>query len=335
MKANVGIVWKQCADLPITTNIGKPILVNGKVYCEGRFTLYENVDGESQALKMTYYNMCCYDPTEDNWTTLPQHPGVNYVGLGEVDGQLVAVGGESTTDGCASNNVYTYNEQSNEWNETIPPMPTGRIFPGCLSLPSVLIVAGGCCDLPLMHTTNVVEIFKPDTSQWYTADPLPTPCIGVSLVAIGDTCYALGGLNLEPRVYISQSNSTSVDNLVGTATPSIQSSPIYESDLDDENIVSSWKEHPDTPTYRPTGAVLAGNLIAVGGTETDEGGATKKDVYMYSPSANSWVYISDLPAPRYAAGVASLSPSEILVIGGRCNEDETNSVYKGTLNLKM
>ena len=88
----------------------------------------------------------------------------------------------------------------------------------------------------------------------------------------------------------------------------------------------------NTPTYGPAAAVLAGNLIAIGGGKTSEGGADMKEVYMYSPSTNSWIYISDLPAPRSCTAAAVLSSREVLVIGGR-NGGRVNTVYKGTLAL--
>ena len=77
--------------------------------------------------------------------------------------------------------------------------------------------------------------------------------------------------------------------------------------------------------------MLAGQLLAEGGVETT---GIREKVYTYSPSANSWIYISDLPAPRSRAAVAFLSPAEILVIGGWCGS-EVNTVYKGTLQLKL
>ena len=91
-----------------------------------------------------------------------------------------------------------------------------------------------------------------------------------------------------------------------------------------------------TPTYQPSTAVLAGNLLAVGGKETSEGGKDKKEIYSYSVSTNSWIYIGDLPAPRYGAAVAILSSPEIeiLVIGGWCGE-EVDTVYNGTLYLEL
>ena len=80
--------------------------------------------------------------------------------------------------------------------------------------------------------------------------------------------------------------------------------------------------------------MLAGNLLAIGGKEkSQKGGTCNKEVYVYSPSTNSWIYISDLPAPRSRVAVAALSSTEILVIGGWVDGDRVNTVYKGTLTL--
>ena len=73
----------------------------------------------------------------------------------------------------------------------IPPMPTARHSVGVLSLQLALVVAGG--DRTLWNYIAAIEIFKLETSQWYRTDPLPTACCNISLVAIGSTCYALGG----------------------------------------------------------------------------------------------------------------------------------------------
>ena len=91
---------------------------------------------------------------------------------------------------------------------------------------------------------------------------------------------------------------------------------------------SAWKTLPNTPTYGPIAAVLAGKLLAIGGKKTSKGGATKKEVYMYFPSTNSWIYISDLPAPRSLTVAAVLLSTEILVIGGMVGGGRVNTVYK-------
>ena len=89
----------------------------------------------------------------------------------------------------------------------------------------------------------------------------------------------------------------------------------------------------NTPTYGPAAAVLAGNLIAIGGGETSEGGADMKEVYMYSPSrpptpgSTSVIYLLH---DQLATTVAVLSSTEVLVIGGS-DGNRMNTVYKGTL----
>ena len=264
------------------------------------------------------YIIYCYDPSQDKWTTLTPLP-VKLFGLGQVNGKLVTVGGWKNSTGTSY--VYTYDEQSHKWKQTIPPMPTARWYPGILSTQSALVVAGGLTE---SHFT-AVEIFKPDTSQWYRTDPLPTACCNISLVAIGNTCYALGGYG--SGSHLNQALYASVDDLLGNAVPANKITHSGSSDTQ-----SAWKTLPNTPTYRPAAAVLAGNLLAIGGDETSRGGAAKKEVYMYSPSTNSWIYISDLPAPRSMTAAAVLSSTEVLVIGGH-DGHRVNTVYNGTLTL--
>ena len=265
------------------------------------------------------YIIYCYDPSQDKWTTLPPLP-VKWFGLGQVNDKPVAVGGVKSGD-QPSSEVYTYDERSRKWKQTLPPMPIAKHSPGVLSLQSALVVAGG--RKIFIKYRGAVEIFKPDTSQWNRTDPLPTACHSMSLVAIGNTCYALGGYD---GSYLNQALYASVDDLLRNAVPANQTTHSDSSDTQ-----SVWKMLPNTPTYWPAAAVLAGKLLAIGGNETSEGGAPKKEVYMYSPSTNSWIYISDLPAPRSHTAVAVLSSTRVLVIGGWGGRERVNTVYQGTL----
>ena len=316
IQLQVSITWKECAELPARLYNGRAAVVNGKVYCGGM--TFDHAD-DSQ------YIVYCYDPSQDRWITLPPLP-VRWFGLGQVSGKLVAVGGWKH-NGNRANDVYTYEERSRKWKQTIPPMPTARCCSTVLSLESALVVVGG---LEPSYTAEV-EIFKPDTSQWYRTDPLPTACCHITLVAIGNTCCALGGYKYPSP--LNHALYASVDALLGNAVPANQTTHSGSSDTQ-----SAWKTLHNTPTmsYQPAAAVLAGKLLAIGGEETSRGGAVKKEVYMYSPSTNSWIYISDLSAPRSCTAVAVLSSTEILVIGGQywyggCS---VNTVYKGTLHLK-
>jgi hypothetical protein len=76
-------------------------------------------------------------------------------------------------------------------------------------------------------------------------------------------------------------------------------------------------------------------ISIISSNEISKGGADMEEIYMtlYSPSTNSWIYISDLPAPRSVPAVAVLSSTEILLIGGYSDGDIVNTASKGTLQL--
>ena len=318
------ITWKECAELPNGLRNAKTIVINGKVYCGGGEANDGDDDGDDDA--NDEFVVYCYDPSQDKWTTLPPLP-VRHFGLGQVNGKLVAVGGEMR--GCyagETNKVDTYDERSQKWKQTIPPMPTATSSMTILSLQSLLIMAGG--STPSSYYTNAVEIFKPDLSQWYRTDPLPKACTDIYQVADGNTCYALGGYSSS---HLNQALFASVDDLLSNAVPANRR-PIHRSSSDTK---SAWKTLPNTPTYEPAAAVLAGNLLAIGGYEASFHGPAKKEVYMYSPSTNSWIYVSDLPKPRALTAVAALSSNEILVIGGVSDGKRVNSTYKGTFTLSL
>ena len=184
-----------------------------------------------------------------------------------------------------------------------------------------------------MHT-DAVEIFKPNTSQWYSTDPLPKACQDISIVAVGNmcTCYALSGCRCDSIRRVENLNQVlyvTVDDFLHNAIPANQITQSGSS----VDAHSAWKKLPDTPTYAPAAAILASNLLAIGGCSASDGGANK-EVYTYSPSTNSWIYISDLPTPHSDTTVAVLSLAEILVIGGWSDLGRVNTVYKGTLHLK-
>lgn len=297
---------------------GKVSVIDRKVYCGGGKTDVAN----------DMYTVYCYDPVQDNWSSLPPLP-VRLFGLGEIGGKLVAVGGRRRNGDEIADVVYTFDECSLQWKQTVPPMPTPRWLPGILSHKLALIVAGGF--VPPGIITNIVEIFQHDTSQWYKTEPLLTPytCCDVSLTTDGNLCYVLGGST--DRSCISKVYCASIDNLLCRAMPAADNNPM-DSNTSDVHSGSAWKALSNTPTYGPTSATLAGNLLAIGGNKTAKGEINTKEVYMYSSSTNSWIHVSDLPAQRSCTAVAVLLPADILVIGGRGESDFVNTVFKGTLH---
>ena len=305
------ISWSSCADLPQEgRNYVYAVSIDNNVYVTG--------DTTCDGLK---YIVDCYDLKQDQWTQLPEL-SVSFFGLGRIDGILVTVGGlkMNRESGC----LFTFEESEQTWQRFKFSMPTARSSASVLSLEKILLVAGGYIGHRL---TDVVEIFKSDESQWYRTDPLPVPSTGISLAAIGNVCYGLGGWT---TAHLNQTLSSSIDDLL---TNAVRANQITR--RGNRHTHSAWKKLADTPTYQPGATVLAGSLLAIGGWESsvDSEGSEKMAVSVYSPSTKSWIYVSDLPSPRTETRAVVLSPTEILVIGGYCGKDRVKSVFKGTLTI--
>ena len=306
-------MWKSCANLPDVLSKGVATDIDGCIYC-----YFEGYDKYS-------YLIYCYDPAQDIWTTLPPLP-VRWIGLGQINEKLVTVGGITRDKQTVTDKLYTYNKVSRTWKQTFPPMPTARRSPCVLQIQSAFLTVGGVKEDNMF--TNTVEILKLDVMQWYRckAAQIPIGCCFISLVAIGNMCYIIGGSYgfRENTTFLNQALYASIDDLLDSTVAASESS---------SHSGTIWKSLPSTPRYVPTATVLAGRLLAIGGGNQPKGGADMKEVYMYSDTAKCWMYVSDLPAPRSDTIVVALSATEILVIGGY-NEEDVNTVYKGTLQIE-
>ena len=109
-------------------------------------------------------------------------------------GKLVTVGGLIHNETAVTGDVYCFNEQSQKWEEFLKPMLSARYYHSAATTQSAVVTSGGFTvkdDVPLPSAT--VEVYSSETSQWYTADPLPVPCWVMTSVTIADTWYQLGG----------------------------------------------------------------------------------------------------------------------------------------------
>ena len=289
------------------------VVIRDRVYCGGGAA-----DDDDD------YPVFSYSPSEDTWNTLPDHY-VRWFGLGQVRGKLVTVGGRKKSDGKVTNEVYEFDDVTQSWKQSIPPMSTARWSPAVLSHHSTLTVAGGYTG----HTrTSVVEVYREDTSQWHTTEPLPFHWRDASSLLIDNRWYLLGG-TAEGEVYSNRAVCAHVDLLLQKALPRDQAS----TDRDSTNN-SAWEVLPNTPHYAPAAATFCTSLLAVGGTTgINYPSNSQAAVHVYSPCTNAWIDISDLPAPRLGTATAMLSPTELLVIGG-WNNGRQNSVYKGLLRIE-
>jgi len=128
-----------------------------------------------------------------------------------------------------------------------------------------------------------VEVYCSETSQWFTADPLPAPYYLLSSVTIANTGYLLGGGNADdkPGTTVLYVSLTSLVQKATSTTCQLAS------------CTSVWKTLPDTPLKA---ASLSGNLLAVGGHNTK---TVPPAINVFLPLTNSWVRImtGDIPQP--------------------------------------
>ena len=291
----VQLSYSQCSETPVKMSSGQAVTINGKVYY-GR----GHCDDDDE------YCVHCYDPPQDVWSTLPRLP-VRYFGLGEIKGELVAVGGMDSSY-SRSNVVHVFNKGRN-WKQTIPPMPTARKWPAVVSLPTHLIVAGGGLG-PRIYTDNV-EIYNISTSQWSETDRLPYACADQRGIVYNNTVYLMGGFdgNNLNKVFAAQVNK------------------LISADRQDDGSAnkadSVWNTISNTPSYRPSPVTISDTLFAVSGVDSE----VTQRIYAYSSSMDSWLYVGDLPSPIPHAATVSLSPTECLMIGG-WNNGRQSTVYK-------
>ena len=254
-----------------------------------------------------------YETRSAQWSVLPSCP-VKWFGLGQLSGKLVTVGG---MDGrlATVNHVYTYVQETQQWEKSIPPMPTPRLLPTVITYNSSIAVCGG------RGRDRVVEVFNSEAAQWHTAAPLPVACEYMQLTIINDTCY-LGGGGLRSSRSIM---CASLPSLFQSSSPHEQQTSAQQQ--------SVWAVLPDMPLYHSALANMGGTLLALGGRESASSPPSDA-IHAYSASTKAWVRIASLPQACHSATAELLPSGEVMLIGGRDSKgNESKAVYIGTLDL--
>ncbi len=284
------------------------VVINGIVYVGGGKC-------DSDAERCT---VCRYHPGEDKWARLPPST-VRSFGVGQVSGQLVLVGGMVPSTGKVTGDVHVFISESQQWERSIPVMPTARGAPSVASHSTVLTVCGGSDGSGRFLPT--VELYNSETFQWYQCPPLPLPCCWISTVTIGDTLFLAGGF--EGRTAVSASQlvfSASLSSLIDRATH-------HSSDR-------LWTTLEDTPYYHSTSASVGGCLLVLGGIDNPVGGKGKvsASIHTYLPTSSTWHPMGQLPLPLYQLTAVLLPTNELLIIGGFNQRwSWSKRVYKGSI----
>jgi N-acetylneuraminic acid mutarotase len=293
------------------------------------------------------------------WASLPPLPAARTllaVAAGP-DGRIYAVGGRDS-NGYHLNTLTAFNPATIAWT-TLAPMPTAREALAAVFANGLLYALGGYGDGGLLST---VEVYHPTTNSWTTAADMPVPVSSMA-AAVGNDgrFYVFGGSDgsgnamATVQTYDPGTNTwTQLPNMpVARDRPSAATGPdgrIYVMGggpsffhpLTRVDVFTpgsnTWTQAADLPSdSNPFAAVTGadGRIYAFGGVNLFSAQEPANNlVYAYTPAANSWATVTNMPTPRSNAG-ATLGPDgRIYVVGGENTLSQNGSFFvPGTLSV--
>lgn len=134
--------WEVLADAPRARDHFQAVLVDGKIVAPaGRNTGIE----PDQPFGGTIAEVDVYDIATNSWETLPNNIPTKRAGNAAIlyKGEILVVGGESTTQEKAHAEVEALDLKTNEWR-TLPSLLEGRHGSGLLEYQGAIYIASGC-----------------------------------------------------------------------------------------------------------------------------------------------------------------------------------------------
>lgn len=244
------------------------------------------------------------------WTDLPPCRHKNF-GVAMVKQRLTALGGVNPGTNSNTNIVLSFTEKEGEggggkWEELLPPMPTGRIYPAAMTMPTHLVVA---CGMENRETDReTVDLMALDSLQWTNACSCPQPIRYPQLKHTTSGHLFLADTE-SSRIYacslerlLKSSTDAAVGGIVGGAM---------------------WSRKADIPVTQGASVASCGRcLLAVGGV--DVRGQPVGTVHRYSVEEDRWeveeggceTYPRFCSLSAVCAGAGGESQLLLLVVGG-------------------
>jgi N-acetylneuraminic acid mutarotase len=173
--------WMRKADMPTARCFFTTSAVNGKIYAIG---------GAMDTSGPAFTTVEEYDPATDTWTRKADLPERRYFhAAGVVDSKIYIIAG-SWQANTASPAVFAYDPSIDTW-ERKTDAPTARSWqsPTAGVVDGRIYVIGGDAGPPDAD----VEEYDPATDTWTTRPDMPTPRGALSITALNDKIYVIGG----------------------------------------------------------------------------------------------------------------------------------------------
>ena len=311
-KRIIKIKWQRCTDSPVTNAIPQTVKIDDNVYV-GHGLRKRNED-------QTVFK---YSLTQDTWSRLPPCP-TNHYGFASLDEELILVGGNFRgSRHQPTNAVYIFRD--NTWRQDLLPMPTPRNHLSTASYANKLIIAAG----GVIRTgsneekifTDKVELYKKDTSSWYTTKRLPFKLTQFNIQMVGDKCYTLGGTT-DTFNQSSTAVFATVSSLIENAIP-------VDSTNHTPQISATWEKLKDEhPLTHPSLVELGGRLVVMGGSIDHQRRLGTRYISTYDFATDTWVECkgAELPLAVYRPGLVNLGNNQVMLIGGQPKSQRFSTV---------
>ena len=258
------------------------------------------MDGNNLYIRITathqlYSSMYIFTFSTSIWSQIPDSPTHSCTSV--IINKFLTLVGSYYHGGSLTNQLFSLTGEGSgkKWTKKFPHMPTNRGGSTALCTGTALIVAGG--DDKYFSTLQTVEVLNTDTLQWSTAADLPQPLHEAPAAVSGDQVYIVG----ESNMY-----TCSVATL-------IQSCKSFLASIRNRGA-RVWKEVAAPPVTETSCASILGQLLAIGGEDSDNMPTTA--VHMYDPTTDSWEVISHMETPRRDCIAAVFPNNQLMVVGG-------------------
>jgi len=180
--------WENRTQMPTPRHRLCANVVNNKIYLIGGNWRYNGYPGYGPSSANEVY-----DPETDTWTTktgLTQYQRVSNYASVVVDDKIYIFGG-----GWADF-TQIYDTENDTWTSG-EPVPFGFTSAAAgattgLLAPKRIYVFGGFMGTYL-YSSNLTQVYDPETNVWSTGTPMPTPRSRFAVAVVNDVLYIIGG----------------------------------------------------------------------------------------------------------------------------------------------
>ena len=258
--------------------------------------------------------MQVYDLDRATWTKLPPSPQY-WCEAAAVNNELVLIGGVDSLLHTITNMVSTWTEQG--WQQKLQALPTRRLRPGVVTYGTYLIVAGGKAE-DNQTLLSSIDVLDTTTQQWQTPAnlQLPRPMYEVEITMCATDMYvgcAHVAYNATTNTYQSSKSAWQ-----------LQVNTLAEVLTQEDNNLLQWTEIPPTPSYGSALLQHTAHPLAIGGRDSSYNSTS--NIAIYNFRSNKWSTVGQLLQPRVRCSVVGLTKCSFLVLGGRSDVADQNTL---------